>query len=203
MTAGELDRLVGEFDDLVDDARRVLIAELKARGRNEQEVSLLVEAARKRRLPLASVEGADLDLTAQIGGLRRVNGIGRAFYGKANRVHDEVYGYDEFDTTLWWTLFWIPFIPRGSFRIRRKQARTEIIGVQPVQPPAILQRDSLGAWFFPFSFAAYSTVVVRRLPFAWVQNAGMLTLAGVLLWLPLAYALIGILLDLLTPAGPR
>ena len=202
MTDGELDRLMGEFDDLVDEARPVAVAELKARGRNDQEISVLIEAGRKRRLPLASVPGADLDLTAQIGSLHWHNGTGRTFYGKANRVYDEVYAYDEFDTTLWWTLLWIPFIPRGSFRIRRKQARPENSGPEARvlrERPAIRQTERV----FPYTFSAYSIAVVRRLPFAWAQNAAMLALAGVLLWLPLAYALIGILLGLLTPAGPR
>jgi hypothetical protein len=103
MTYDELEHLLGEFDDLVDEARGFLVSEFKTRGRNDREISLLVEAGRKRKLPLTSVEGADLDLTSQVGSLYTVKGTGRRFYGQANGVHDEVYEYDEFDTTLWWT----------------------------------------------------------------------------------------------------
>ena len=53
-----------------------------------------------------------------------INGIGLAYYGiKALKFDDE---WEEYDTTKWFCLVWLPIIPIGSFRIRRKR-RKDII----------------------------------------------------------------------------
>ena len=171
-TDAELDRLLRQFDDLVDDAQRCLLAELKARGRGEGDIARVVEGRRKRELPLASTEGVDLALAAEVGRIwrtvrfhgSRFLGTGRAFYGTANPDSNKEYGYQEFDTTLWWTLLGVPLVPRGSYRIRSRVPVSYIIG------------DNF--------------VVVRRLPFLWAQNAGWLALDGVVLLLIFFWALI-------------
>ncbi|SRR6266480_2073224 len=125
MSDDELERLVANSHDLVDDARTSLRAEFKSRGRTEKEAALLAEAGIKRTLPLSATEGVDLQLTAQVGHVSRVNGTGRAFIGKTNRSYNETYDYEEFDTTLFWTVFYVPLVPRGTFRIRRR-VRSEL-----------------------------------------------------------------------------
>jgi hypothetical protein len=112
----ELDRLLEELDELEGDAQRALISELKTRGRTDAEISSLIERGRRRKLPLGSIEGADAVLTDWVGNVRRIKGTGRSLLGQANCEHNDVYGYDELDTTLWWTILWIPFLPSGGLR---------------------------------------------------------------------------------------
>ena len=42
------------------------------------------------------------------------------FIGKRNRTYDETYDYEEFDSTLFWTFFYVPILSRGQFRLRRR-----------------------------------------------------------------------------------
>lgn len=169
----ELDRLLEELDELEGDAQGALISELKTRGRTDAEISSLIERGRHRKLPLGSIEGADAVLTDWVGNVRRIKGTGRSFLGQANCEHNDVYGYDELDTTLWWTILWIPFLPRGSFRIRRREANPDV--------PRLARGNS-------------QFVIVRRLPFLWLNNTGWLLLAGIVLWYPLVAALFATLL---------
>ena len=174
-TDSELDQLLGQFDDLVDNAQRSLISELKIRGRSEQDLSSFLERSRRRKMPLSTIEGVDLALAAQVGRIRRVYrfrgslllATGRAFYGASNRVYNEEYAYSEFDTTLWWIVLGIPVAPRGSFRIRSRVALPYILG------------DNF--------------VVVRRLSFLWSQNAARLVLDAILVLLLLLWGLQGVL----------
>lgn len=46
----------------------------------------------------------------------------KRFIGKKNRKLDPRLRVDEFDTTLW-IVFWIPLVPLGSYRIRRRFRR--------------------------------------------------------------------------------
>ena len=120
MSDEELERVLADSHDLVDAARISLLAEFRSRGRTEKEAALLAQAGRKRTLPLVATEGIDLQLTAQVGNVSTHNGIGRRFIGKRNRSYDETYDYEEYDTTLFWTVFYIPVVPHGTFRIRRR-----------------------------------------------------------------------------------
>jgi len=140
----ELEQLLREFDDLLEAAQSCLIAELQRRGQTDKTISTTMEAGKKLKLPLTLTDGFDRDLTKKIGSVSSFHGIGRIFYGNAHRTFNETFAFEEFDTTLWWIFFWIPLIPQGSFRIRRKQEERP---------------------FTPHTF-----VVVQRLPFLWVQN---------------------------------
>jgi hypothetical protein len=77
-TDSELERLLRQFDDLVDDAQRCLMSELTARGRSEQFLSQVVEAARKRRIQLSGRRGSRL--AADSGGRQH-----SAYKGHASR----------------------------------------------------------------------------------------------------------------------
>ena len=120
MSDDELERLLADSHDLLEDAQISLLAEFKSRGRSDKEAELLAEAGRKLTLPLTETEGADLQLTAEVGSLFRFNGTGRVFLGEGNHTYNETYDYEEFDTTLFWTLFYVPVVPRGRFRVRRR-----------------------------------------------------------------------------------
>jgi hypothetical protein len=147
----ELEQLLREFDDLLETAQSCLIAELRTRGLTDKTVSATIEAGKKLKLPLTLTDGFDRDLTKKIGRLWSFHGIGRVFYGKTHRTFNETFAFEEYDTTLWWIFFWIPLIPEGSFRIRRKQ------------------KDR--------PFTPYAFVVVQRIPFLWIQNIFRLILA--------------------------
>ncbi|SRR5712692_5946871 len=169
----ELNRLLEEHDELEWDAQTALVTELRTRGRTDAEISSGIARGRYRKLALGSIEGADAVLTEWVGNVRRIKGTGRAFLGQANCEHNDTYDYDELDTTLWWTFVWIPFLPRGSFRLRRREANPDV--------PRFARGDS-------------RFVIVRRLPFLWINNAVWLLVAGILLWYPLVAALVETLL---------
>ncbi len=169
----ELNRLLEELDELEGGAQATLISELKIRGRTDAEISAVIARGRNRKLALGAIEGSDAVLTDWVGSVRRVRGTGRAFLGQANCDHNDIYNFDELDTTLWWTILWIPFLPRGSFRIRRREANPDV--------PRFARGNS--------QFA-----IVRRLPFLWVSNTVWLLLAGILLWYPLVAVLVETLL---------
>ena len=120
MSDDELERVLGDSHDLLDEARSSLLAELRSRNRNEKEIALLAAAGQKRSMPLWATEGVDLQLTAQIGRPQRFGALGRAFLGKGNYTYNQEYAYEEFDATLYWTLYYIPVVARGRFRIRRR-----------------------------------------------------------------------------------
>src|SRR6185312_3910171 len=120
MSDDELERILADTHDLLADARNCLLAEFRSRGRTDKEAALIAEAGRKRCLPLTETEGIDLHLTAEVGSVSTHNGTGRMFIGKRNRTYDETYDYEEFDSTLFWTFFYVPILSRGQFRLRRR-----------------------------------------------------------------------------------
>lgn len=50
------------------------------------------------------------------------NGTGTRHYGKENYVEFPDTDDEEFDTTLWFVIFWMPIFPIKSYRIRQKSA---------------------------------------------------------------------------------
>lgn len=48
------------------------------------------------------------------------NGFGTRHFGKSNYVAYDNTEEEEFDTTLWFCMFWIPIVPIKSYRIRQK-----------------------------------------------------------------------------------
>lgn len=147
MLDDELLRLLDEFDELERDAASALVSEVRARGLTADEISHHIETGRKRRISVAAIEGADLELTSQIGSVRAINGSGLMFLGKSNYFRDEEYAYEEYDTTLCLTLLWFPLIPMGAFRVRQKLHH----GRPDVFPPT-----------------EYPYIAIRRLPVKWL-----------------------------------
>jgi hypothetical protein len=121
MSTEELMRLAAEFQELREEAQRALVEELRFRGLTESEIT--------GRVTRSWLDGMDEELTQTLGNVRSVNGTGRTFYGKWNRVIDVDLGFEEFDTTLWLTLFFIPIYKLGRFRIRRRLVK----GLSPTE----------------------------------------------------------------------
>ena len=48
-------------------------------------------------------------------------GIGRRRFGKAGYVFDSISDLEEFSATVFIVLFWLPLIPTGTYRVRRKK----------------------------------------------------------------------------------
>jgi hypothetical protein len=48
-------------------------------------------------------------------------GIGRMRFGKADSFYDPRTGLEEFKTTVFIVLFWLPLIPTGTYRVERKR----------------------------------------------------------------------------------
>lgn len=157
----ELEYLLEDFDSLLENARSCLVAELRTRGHTDETIAAIIDAGKKHKLPLSSIEGFDPDLTRKIGSVTNFEGIGRIFYGKANSTYNELFAFEEYDTTLWWIFLFIPFIPRGSFRIRRKRQRMD-------DPPK--------------TFSPYPFVVVQQVPDLRRENTFRLIL-GIALFL--------------------
>jgi hypothetical protein len=114
-TDEELLRLALEPDELTDEARFALSAELRTRGidtptrlaalRNEEESRKDEQAKNIGRM-----------------GLLHPYGIGRSRFGKADYRFDSQSGLEEFVTTVFVVLLWFPLIPTGTYRIQRKRA---------------------------------------------------------------------------------
>ena len=49
-----------------------------------------------------------------------INGFGTRHHGKDAYIEYEKLEEEEFDTTVWFCLFWVPIIPLKSYRIRQK-----------------------------------------------------------------------------------
>jgi hypothetical protein len=145
----ELEYLLEDFDSLLAPAQSCLVAELRTRGQTDETIAAIIDAGKKHKLPLVSIDGFDPDLTRKIGSVTNIRGIGRIFYGKTNFTYNELFAFEEYDTTLWWIFSFIPVISRGSFRIRRKRQRMD-------DPPR--------------TFSSYAFVVVQQIPFLWREN---------------------------------
>lgn len=113
--SGRLDedllRLVLVSSDLTDEARLALTSELTRRGLSEQQVREFEMEETERKQQLESETGKLFFLPHY--------GIGRNRFCKGDCVFDEVSGFEEFTTTIFVILFWIPLVPTGTFRVRR------------------------------------------------------------------------------------
>lgn len=107
----EVLRLATRPQDLTDEARSLLDAELSQRNLNAHDVetcrAVVTEFERSEALKVA------VPFTTR--------GMGRKFFGKSNYQYDSISNSEEFDTTLWFVLLMFPLIPLGTYRIRRRR----------------------------------------------------------------------------------
>ena len=134
LTEDELLQLAVERDELTEEARLALDTELSRRRIGSDEIKVLEAEARAAREKEENLSVSNL-----------FRGANKEFYGKGTYTHDVRNRVEEFDTTLWFVVFYFPLIPLGSYRIRRRfRSRWNI-------------------------FASETVHVVRQLPRYWEQ----------------------------------
>ncbi|HEY2363984.1 MAG TPA: hypothetical protein VGK36_22885 [Candidatus Angelobacter sp.] len=112
----EILRLAADRENLLEEARQVLDGELRRRGLTASSIAEYqcdVEQAGMRQ---------------QLGNLPFMlpYGLGKRLYGKRARAVDPRSRWEEFDTTLWMIIFWVPLIPIATYRVRRPLRKTVI-----------------------------------------------------------------------------
>jgi hypothetical protein len=112
LSRDEVLRLVLEKDQLTDEARLALEAEVARRGLSHDDFAdFKSDEATALRERQKEIERATPRQTY------------KEFRGRKNYCHDARFRIEEFDTTLWIVGFWVPFVPLTSLRIRRKFRR--------------------------------------------------------------------------------
>jgi hypothetical protein len=106
----ELVRMYQRIEDLEDLAQIALREELNTRGYDQTK---LTES-------LGELKHLDTIAGLEIPSLVLIRGIGRKFFGRKSISILEGEQMEEYDTTLWFVLFWFPVVPIASYRIRRR-----------------------------------------------------------------------------------
>ncbi len=111
LTDDQIFALATQPEDLSDEARGALEAELRRRNISTDDIGAY------------EAEVAEINRSEElnIGSPRAFRGIGRKFFGRSNYNLDALSGLEEFDTTLWFVFLFLPVIPLGTYRIRHKR----------------------------------------------------------------------------------
>jgi hypothetical protein len=110
LTEDELLNLAQERDQLTDEARVMLDSELSRRRLGSADVKTYREES-------ASFEDAE-ELKRAKFTFSPSRGLGKKFYGKANRRRDPSGRFEEYDSTLWFMVLYFPVFPIASFTVR-------------------------------------------------------------------------------------
>lgn len=114
ITDEELLRLALVPDQLTDDANLALNAELSARGLGKPEHLARFHTQEEERKREVARQTGQFFLIAPYG-------IGRMRFGRAARRFDSESGLEEFTTTVFTVLLWMPLIPTGTYRVLGKR----------------------------------------------------------------------------------
>jgi hypothetical protein len=150
MTDDELLDIAADQQELVEDAARALAAEMQKRGLKQGQASKFrrnVERLKAR------------DAVGRIGISFR--GYGKQFIGALNYAADESSGYEEFDSTLWGFVMFLPLLPLPTVRIRRRLRGRSV--------------------FWSFGSTDYTTMESRGIDFSQVALTYAATCVGCLL----------------------
>ncbi len=114
-TDDELLRLAVDSEQLIPEANAVLRDELARRriGNTERLKAFREEEA--QRIEEQSRDPGKLFVV-------HTYGIGRKRFGKAERIYNPETGTEQFKTTVFVVLLWLPLIPTGTFLVERKPA---------------------------------------------------------------------------------
>ncbi len=115
LTVDELLHLAEEREQLTDEARLVLDAELSRRRLSSSDID-------SYRLQCAAADNAEKLNRAAPQYISTV-GLGKKFLGKANRCRDPLGGFEEYDTTLWFVVLRLPIFPIATYTVRRDLER--------------------------------------------------------------------------------
>ena len=158
LTDDELQALVGDRENLTEEAKQVLEAELKARNIHSADIARYKAETEKFR------KADELD----VGSLNTFRGTGRKFYGKVNYKRDPISNDAEYDTTLWFALGYFPVFPIGSYRVREDNSGHWLWRFLRSTTPSVIQRNPLD-W--------------NQIVFTWIK--AILTVLGLLALIPL------------------
>lgn len=122
LTDDEILLIAADRENLVDEARQAIDMEMHRRTLTSNDIGQYQ----------AHIEKAKMQ--EQVGNLPFLvpYGIGKILFGKRVRTVDPKGIWEEFDTTLWVVIFWIPLIPVSTYRIRRRVSKLSLFG--PWQP---------------------------------------------------------------------
>lgn len=114
----EVLRIAADRENLVDEARQAIDMEMHRRNLSPGDIEQYQ----------AHIEKADMQ--EQVGNLPFLvpYGIGKILFGKRARIVDPKAIWEEFDTTLWVVIFWVPLIPVRTYRIRRRVSKLSLLG---------------------------------------------------------------------------
>jgi hypothetical protein len=115
LTADELLHLAEGREQLTDEARLALEAELSRRNLSPPDI----ESYRQQR---ESTEKDD-KLKRGVRGYIPEVGLGKKFLGKTNRHRDPSGLFEQYDTTFWFVVLWFPVFPIAAFTVRRDLER--------------------------------------------------------------------------------
>jgi hypothetical protein len=107
----EIMRLVLDQNQLTDEARQMLHAEMASRNISDEEMQNYRDADRhdEQKERLREMR-------------RKINGRDRRWFGKWDREYDPETKMERFTTTVFIMIFILPLIPVGTFRIRKKRS---------------------------------------------------------------------------------
>ena len=109
LTNEELLRIAADREELVEEAGAALDIELQKRGLRQGQ-------AQKFKRNLQRIEARDT--VGRLG--LSFRGIGKQFLGASNYVPDNVNQFEEFDSTLWGFVLYLPVLPISTVRVRRR-----------------------------------------------------------------------------------
>ena len=113
-TDEELLRLAVDAAQLTPEASAILNDELARRGIKGTERLSAFRAEEEQRKEEQSKDAGKLFVFHPYG-------IGRKRFGKAGRVYDSETGMEQFKTTVFVVLLWLPVVPTGTFLVERKR----------------------------------------------------------------------------------
>jgi hypothetical protein len=122
-TDNELLRLALASQDLVENAKVALETEMARRGLKAADIDVARYEDEKRE------EEVERETANRLIGLHW-QGVGTSRFCKWERRYDAASGTEEFTTTVFFKLAWIPLIPLGTYRARRKSGlfqRTQVL----------------------------------------------------------------------------
>jgi hypothetical protein len=115
LTADELLHLAEEREQLTDEARGALDAELIRRRLSSSDI----DSYRQEREAADKAEKLKRIVRFYIHNV----GLGKKFLGKTNRHRDPSGLSEKYDTTLWFVVLWFPVFPIATFTVRRDLER--------------------------------------------------------------------------------
>jgi hypothetical protein len=117
LTDDEVLRIAADRENLVDEARQAIDMEMHRRSLTANDMGQYQ----------AHIEKTEMLL--QVGNLPFLipYGIGKKLFGKRARMIDPKGILEEFDTTLWVVIFWVPLIPVTTYRIRRRVSKLSLL----------------------------------------------------------------------------